>query len=80
VTAVVGLTVIVKDMIVPGQPFTVGVTAIVAITGVVPVFVAVNEAIFPVPLAASPIEVALLVQLNTVPVTGPVKSITGMAA
>ncbi len=37
-------------------------TVIVAVTGDVPVLVAVKEAIFPVPLAASPIEVVLLVQ------------------
>ena len=44
---------------------------IVAVTGVVPVLIALNEAMLPVPLAASPIEVVLLVQLYTVPVTAP---------
>ncbi len=38
----------------------------VAITGAVPVFTAVNAAMFPVPLAAKPIEVVLFVQLYTI--------------
>ena len=46
---------------VPVQPLAAGVTVIVAITGTVPVLVAVKEAILPVPLAASPMEVVLLV-------------------
>lgn len=50
-----------------------GVTVIVAVIGDEPVFSAVNDGIFPVPLAAKPIEGALLVQLNTVPVTAPEK-------
>jgi hypothetical protein len=58
-----GLTVIVKVCDVPGQPFAVGVTVMVAVTGAVPVFVAVKEVIFPVPLAARPILVVLFVQL-----------------
>ena len=48
---------------VPGQPFTVGVTVMVAVTGVVPVLIAVKAAILPVPLAASPIAGLLFVQL-----------------
>ena len=40
-----------------------GVTVIVATTGVEPLFIAVNEAILPVPLAASPIDVVLFAQL-----------------
>lgn len=51
----------------------VGVTVIVATTGAVPLFTAVNEAMSPVPLAASPIEGVLLVQLYTVPVVDPLK-------
>ena len=47
----------------PGHPLAKGVTVIVALTAFVPALVAVNEAIFPVPLAPSPIEVLLLVQL-----------------
>ena len=37
-----------------------GITVMVATAGEVPVFVAVNELMFPVPLAASPILVLLL--------------------
>ena len=39
----------------------VGVTMMVATTGAVPVLVAVNDVIFPVPLAARPILIVLLV-------------------
>ncbi|MBK8494599.1 MAG: hypothetical protein IPL50_05885 [Chitinophagaceae bacterium] len=35
--------------------------------------IAVNAGIFPLPLAASPMDVLLFVQLNTVPLTDPVK-------
>lgn len=73
----VGFTLMVKTSGVPEHPFATGVTVIVAVTGAVPVFVAVNDEIFPVPLAPSPIDVALLVQLNTVPNTGPDKLIAG---
>ena len=50
-----------------------GVTVILAVTGAVPAFVALNEAIFPVPLAANPIDGVLFVQLNIVPATVPLK-------
>lgn len=66
VTVGVGLTVIVNVLVVPAQgaPLVkVGVTMIVAVTVVVPVLVAVNEAMSPDPLAARPIEGVLLVQL-----------------
>lgn len=53
----------------PVQPFAVAATLIVAVTGVLPVFIAVNGAIFPEPLAASPIEVVLFVQLKLEPET-----------
>lgn len=43
-----------------------GVTSIVAVTGEVPEFIAGKDDIFPVPLAASPIEVLLLVQKKVV--------------
>lgn len=66
-TVGVGLTVIVK---VPGVPeqltpplVNTGVTVIVATIGALVILVAVNEAIFPVPLSASPIDGSLLVQL-----------------
>lgn len=41
--------------------------------------VAVKLAILPVPLAARPIVVLVLVQLNTVPATAPVKVIAAVA-
>ena len=40
-----------------------GVTVIVAVTGAVPVLIAVKEAMSPVPDAASPMDGLLLVQL-----------------
>jgi len=46
---------------------------IVAITGTLPGFNAVKLGILPVPLAASPIDGVLLVHINTVPATAPVK-------
>ena len=58
-TCPVGFTVMVKVFVGPAQPteplVKVGVTTIVATTGEVPVFTAVNEAMFPVPDARSPI-------------------------
>jgi hypothetical protein len=56
-----GLTVIVNICAVPGQLLAVGVTVIVPVIGAFVVLVAVNAAIFPVPLAASPIVVLLFV-------------------
>ena len=50
-----------------------GVTVTVATTGVTPVFTAVNTPMLPVPAEASPMEERLLVQVNTVPATAPVK-------
>ena len=47
--------------------FTVGVTVIVAIIALVPVFVAVNDGTFPVPLATKPIAVLEFVQVNEPP-------------
>ncbi len=44
-----------------------------AVSGELPAFVPVNEAMLPVPLAARPMEVLLFVQLKTVPATDPVK-------
>ena len=68
-----GVTVMVNDTGVPGQPLAVGVTVIVAVTEVDPVFVATKGEIFPVPFAGRPMEVLLFVQLNMVPPTGPEK-------
>jgi hypothetical protein len=65
----VGLTVIVKACGVPAQVFAVGVTDIVAITGVAPLFVTVNGVILPVLLPAKPILGVLLTQLKVVPET-----------
>ena len=50
----------------PLHPPAVGVMVIVATTLAPPVFTALNEAILPLPLATRPMEVVLLVQLNTV--------------
>ncbi len=58
-----GFTVMVKLDGAPGQPFRDGVTVMVAVTGEVPVLVALKLLILPVPVAARPILVALLVQL-----------------
>jgi hypothetical protein len=62
------------------QPFAEGVMVIVAVIGAVPVFVAVNEGIFPDPLAASPMAVLLFVQVKVVPATGLVKVFNGTFA
>ena len=75
-TVGVGLTVIVNVSGVPTQLLTVGVTVIVATTGVVPVFVAVKDGKFPIPEAANPIVRSLVVQVNVVPVTGLVNVIS----
>ena len=48
------------------------VTVIVAVCGVLPVLIAVNDGTVAVPLAARPMLVLLLVQLYTVHATGPV--------
>lgn len=47
----------------------------VAVMGVLPVLVAVKEAILPVPLAARPMDGLLFVQLKTVFATEPLKLI-----
>ena len=51
----------------------VGVIVIVDVTGAVPVFVAINVAISPLPFAAKPIDASEFVQANVVPATGLVK-------
>jgi hypothetical protein len=69
VTLAAGFTVIVKVIGVPLQLLEfekIGVTVIVALTGAFPVLVAINEGMSPVPLAANPMEVAVLVQLKVV--------------
>ena len=71
------MTVIVKVVGVPSQPteplVNRGVTVIVAVTGAVPVFTAVKEAMSPVPLANNPIEGVLFVHKYVVPATVPPK-------
>lgn len=84
-TVGVGFTVIVTVAGVPVHvtPLFVneGVTVIVAVTGVVPVFTAVNEGMLLLePLAARPMLGLLFVQLNTVPGTVPVKLIVCVGA
>ena len=69
----VGFTVMVKICEAPVQPFAVGVTVKVAVTGVVPVLTAVNDPMLPLPEAGSPMELLLFVQLNVVLLTAPVK-------
>jgi hypothetical protein len=50
---------------------------IVAVTGALVKLIAVKEAIFPVPLAANPIDGSLFVQLNEVPLITP-ENVTGL--
>ena len=47
----------------PGQPLAVGLTVIVAVRVEAPLLFAVNEGIFPVPFAASPIAGVVFIQL-----------------
>lgn len=80
VTEGVGFTVILKVTDGPVQETLAfvypGIIVMVATTGVLVLFVAVNTGMLPVPLAASPMEVLLFVHENVVPVTAPVKLIT----
>lgn len=69
----------VKLLAVPAQPAADGVTVMVAVCTVLVVLVAMKDAILPVPDAARPIEVLLLVQLYTVPATDPVKFTAAVA-
>jgi hypothetical protein len=62
---------------VPAHPFAVGVTVTVAVIGEGVALVAVNDGILFEPLAARPIAVLLLVQVNVVPLTGPDGFVTG---
>ena len=64
---------------VPVQVLAVGVTVMVATIGALVALVAIKLAILPVPAAARPIPGALLVQLNTVPATGPLKFTAAVA-
>lgn len=71
----VGLTVIVKLVVVPVHPLLIGVTIIVHDMGDVPGLVAENAGMFPEPLAPSPIAVLEFAQLKVVPATVPDKFI-----
>ena len=71
---------IVNDEEGPAQLLAVGVTMMVAVTGAIPALTAVNDAILPVPVAANPMLVVLLVQLYVVPATLPVKFIVAVEA
>jgi hypothetical protein len=62
---------------VPGQPFRVPVTVIVPTIDVEPVLVAVKDGTEPLPLAARPMEVLLLVQLKVAPAGVLVKACKG---
>ena len=66
-TSAEGLTVIVKVLVGPSHVLIpllkCGVTMIVATTGAVPVFVAMNDGMSPFPLAARPIDGKLFVQV-----------------
>jgi hypothetical protein len=59
----VGPTVMVKLPVVPLQPLATGVTVTIPVMGNVPVLVAVNGAMSPVPGDARPMEVLLFTQL-----------------
>lgn len=67
VTTGSGSIVMVKVVATPTQPFAVGATVTVPLTAEVVPFVPVNEAIFPVPFAASPIAVLELIQPKVAP-------------
>jgi len=62
---------------VPLQLFTLGVTVMVADIELVPVFVAVNETISPVPLADKPIAVLELIHEKVPPAGVLVKFVAG---
>ena len=66
---------------VPTQLNAVGVMVIVAVSGVVPALVAVNDGMIPgmvpVPPDPRPMEVLLLLQVKVVTDTGPVTAVEG---
>ena len=70
---------IVNVLGVPIQPFAFGVTVIVAIMGVKPLFVVIKEAMFPLPVAAKPMDGVSFVQSKVVPVTLPENVIAPLA-
>lgn len=62
-----GFTVIVKLEAGPVHPFIEGITVIIAVFAAVVLLSAINAGTFPLPLAASPMEVLELVQVNVLP-------------
>ena len=70
----------VKLLVFPEHPLEVGVTVMVAVIGEVVLFNATNEAMFPLPDEAKPIEGVLLVQAKVVPATGPEKATAAVFA
>lgn len=79
-TVGVGCTVMLVVVGKPTQLLAVGVTVMVDVTVVLPVLVAVNEAIlFPMPLAASPILVLSFVHVNVVKFTALLKLMASVA-
>ena len=75
-TLAVGFTVMVNVLVAPVQLMpplvNLGVIVMVAVTGVLPVLMAVNDGIVLAPLAPNPMDGLLFIQLYTVPATGPV--------
>lgn len=65
-----------KLVVLPAQPLNTGVTVIVPEIGTAPPLTPVKAAMSPVPDAARPMAGLLLVQLNTVLPTAPVKLTT----
>lgn len=64
-----------KFVLLPKQPFKLGVTVIIAVTIEFPLFDEIKEAILPRPLEDNPIEGSLFTQSKEVPATEPVKLI-----
>ena len=69
----VGLTAMVKVLDAPVQPFSIGVTVIVDMLVTAPLFCALNAGMLPLPVAASPMDGLLLVQMKFVPGILPIK-------
>ena len=59
------------------HPLAVGVIVRIALSGELVLFVAVKAGMFPVPEAARPMAVLLLVQVKVVPVMGPDSTVDG---
>jgi len=68
-----GFTIILKDAGSPTHELAVGDTAIVAVSGMLLLFTALNEFILPLPLAARPMILKLFAHANVAPLTALVK-------